>query len=104
MGAIAYLLLVVLAVLVSAQLLILMDRGVPVRKRLRDLGYGGDATFLLVVALLIGSALGAFIGYFLNAVGTGATVGLVSGGVVWLAAAAWAHTRPRQTPGTHRGD
>ena len=56
MGAVAYLLLVVLAVLVSAQLLILMDRGIPLRKRLRDLGTGGDAASLLVVVLLMGSS------------------------------------------------
>ncbi|MEV5960209.1 hypothetical protein AB0L70_00515 [Kribbella sp. NPDC051952] len=89
MGAVAYLLLVVLAGLISAQLLVLMDRGVPLRKRLREFGVGGDATFLLVTVLLMGSTVGAFAGYFLGATGVGATIGLAVGVTGWLVGAAW---------------
>jgi hypothetical protein len=102
MGAVAYLLLMVLAALVSAQLLILMDRGVPLRKRLHEYGVGGDATFLLVAVLLVGSTVGAFAGYFLDAVGVGATVGLAVGFGGWIVAAAWSHTHPRPSSGSRR--
>ncbi|MEI8407295.1 MULTISPECIES: hypothetical protein [unclassified Kribbella] len=84
MSTVAYLLLVLLAALISSQLLILMDRGVPVRKRFRDLSEGGDAWFLLAVVLLLGSTVGAFAGNFLDAPGQGATVGLISAGAAWI--------------------
>ncbi|MFI7066144.1 hypothetical protein ACIBL3_34470 [Kribbella sp. NPDC050124] len=38
------------ASLISTQVVMLMERGRPMRKRLRDLSWGGDASSLLLVA------------------------------------------------------
>jgi hypothetical protein len=86
MSTVAYLLLVLLAALISGQLVILMDRGVPFRKRFRDLSEGGDAWFLLAMVLLLGSTLGAFTGNLFEAPGQGATVGLIGGSLAWITA------------------
>ena len=83
MGAIAYLLLVLMAAIISAQLTMMMDRRVPLHKRFRDWRTGGDAWCLLFTALLLGSTLGAFVGCLLDAAGIGAVIGLIVGSLSW---------------------
>ena len=95
-------LVLAVAVAISAQILLLMARGRPLDKRLRDLGAGGgDAFGLLLIALLTLGAAGAFIGSLLHAPGPGAATGLALALLTWTTAAIQAHRRP-QPPARHQ--
>lgn len=89
------------ASVISAQVVMLMGRGRSMRKRLRDLSWGGDASSLLVVAALLTSAVGAVVGSLLDGALLGAGVGALVALLVWAVAVAWAHRGP-QTPPRHR--
>lgn len=101
MGTLPALILLALAVIVSAQLLMMMGRRKPLATRLRSLDEGGDSSSLLIIGLLLGGALGAVIGSLFNNTGTGAAAGLGAGLLTWLLALVWAHKRP-QPPARHR--
>ncbi|MEV0289218.1 MULTISPECIES: hypothetical protein [unclassified Kribbella] len=89
------------ASVISVQVVILMERGRPMRKRLRDLGWGGDASSLLLVAALMTSAVGAVLGSLFDGALLGAGVGGLVALLVWAVAVAWAHREP-QAPPRHR--
>jgi hypothetical protein len=89
------------ASLISAQVVMLMERGRSMRKRLRDLSWGGDASSLLLVAALMTGAVGAVVGSFRDGALFGAGVGAAVALLVWAVAVAWAHREP-QTPPRHR--
>ncbi|GAA3136460.1 hypothetical protein JOF29_001217 [Kribbella aluminosa] len=93
MGTVPYLLALVVAVVVSAQLLLTMKPNRPLAKRLRDLGTGGDAFGLLIVAILTLTATGALIGSLTNSPATGAAIGLVMALAAWTTAVIHAHRR-----------
>lgn len=89
------------ASLISAQVGVLMERGRSMRKRLRDLSWGGDASSLLLVAALMTSAVGAVLGSLFDGALLGAGVGALLALLVWAVAVAWAHREP-DTPPRHR--
>ena len=91
----------VVAVAISAQIVLLLGRRRPLDKRLRDLGAGGDAFGLLWAAVLTMGAAGAVIGSLLDVPGSGAAVGVVLALLTWIAAVIWAHRRP-QPPARHQ--
>ncbi|MFG1816272.1 hypothetical protein ACGFIF_21130 [Kribbella sp. NPDC049174] len=103
MGTVGYLLLLLLAAIVSTQVLMLSSRRTPLDKRLRDLSEGGDAASLGIAASITFGALGAFIGHLFDAPGSGAAAGLAIALLSTAAAIIWAHKR-RQLPPRHRGD
>jgi uncharacterized membrane protein YfcA len=86
--------------MVSAQLLMLMDRNVRFDGRLRDLNEFGDSVTLLGVGCLLGAALGAVVGSLFDSAGLGAVVGLAVAILSWVVAVVWAHRRP-QPPARH---
>jgi uncharacterized membrane protein YsdA (DUF1294 family) len=101
MGTVAALILLALAVIISAQLLMMMDRRKPLAARLRNLNEGGDSSGLLFIGLLLGGALGAVIGSLFNHASTAAAAGAGVGLLSWLFGLIWAHRRP-QPPARHR--
>lgn len=101
MGTVPFVLVLVVALVLCAQILLLMDRHRRLDKRLRDLGTGGDGCALLLVAALALGATGAVIGSLLGNPGTGAAAGLVVAILAWGIAAIRAHRRP-QPPARHQ--
>jgi hypothetical protein len=95
------LILLALAAIVSAQLLMMMDRHKSWDKRFRNLNEGGDSFSLLGAGCLLGGALGAVVGSLFGAAGAGGAAGLGAGFLSWTVAVAWAHRRP-QPPARHR--
>ncbi len=91
----------VVAVVISAQIVLLTGGRRPLDKRLRDLGAGGDAFGLLWAAVLTMGAVGAVIGSLLDGAGAGGAVGVVLALLAWIAAVIWAHRRP-QPPARHQ--
>jgi hypothetical protein len=87
-------LVLLVAVVVSAQVLMLMESDRSVRQRLRDLSWGGDASSVLLAAALICGALGLLLGSLWGSAGIGAGTGLLLSVVAWAAAVGWAHQRP----------
>ncbi len=98
-----YVLLVVIATLVSAQLLVLSSRRKPLATRLRDLSEDGDTATIGGVAFLMCGSVGALIGHLLASPGTGAAAGTAVALVGTTIAVIWAHRRP-QPPPRHRDD
>ncbi|RZT20127.1 hypothetical protein EV649_3269 [Kribbella sp. VKM Ac-2569] len=101
MGTVPLVLGLVVAVVISAQIVLLMGGRRPLDKRLRDLGTGGDAFALLWAAVLTMGAVGAVIGSLLDVPGAGGAVGVVLALLTWTAAVVWAHRRP-QPPARHQ--
>lgn len=101
MGTVPFILGLVVALVVSGQLLMLMDRHRSIVMRLRDLGWGGDAFGLLLVGVLTVGAAGAVVGSLFSAPGGGAAAGLVLALLIWTAALIWAHRQP-QSPARHQ--
>jgi hypothetical protein len=98
---VVYVLGAVIAVVVGAQLLLLMHRRRPLDKRLRDLGPGGDAFGLLLAGLLTLGATGALTGSLLGSPAHGGAAGLLLALALWITAIIWAHNRPHP-PARHR--
>ena len=98
----ASLLLLVVATIVSGQLLMMMDRHQVLGEATQEPGVGGDALTLLGVGMLLGGALGAVVGS-LSAMPVGGAAGAGTGSVIWTAAVIWAHRRP-QPPAQHRDE
>ena len=98
-----YVLLVVVATIVGAQLLVLSSRRKPLATRLRDLSEGGDATMIGGTAILMCGSIGALMGHLLASPGTGAAAGMAVALVGTTIAVIWAHRRP-QPPPRHRED
>ncbi|MEU4391955.1 hypothetical protein [Kribbella sp. NPDC023855] len=96
MGTTGYLLLLLLAVVLSAQTFLLMGRRKPLDKRLRDLG--NDSFGLLSIVLLLGGTLGALLGHLANHVPAGTAAGLATGFLTWIVAVIRAHTKPSPPP------
>lgn len=95
------LLVLVVATVMSLQLLMMMDRKSSWRQRLQALGFGGDGLILLFVSCLMGAALGAVAGSALGPhTGVGAGVSGAVGLACWVIALLWprksarANTRP----------
>ena len=101
MGTVPFVLLLVVALVISAQILMLMERHRPIDKRLRDLGKGGDAYALLFVGMLTIGSIGAVVGSLFSAPGGGGAGGLVLALLTWTVAVMWAHRRP-QRPARHQ--
>jgi hypothetical protein len=80
--------------LISAQVLMLMERGRSMRRRLRDLSWGGDAASLLLVAALMTGAVGAVVGSFRDGAVIGGAAGMIVALLGWAVAVAWAHRQP----------
>ncbi|MEU4604889.1 hypothetical protein AB0F43_18060 [Kribbella sp. NPDC023972] len=91
----------VVASVISAQVLMLMERGRSMRKRLRDLSWGGDASSILLVAALMTGSVGAVVGSLRNGAMVGGGAGMIIALLGWAAAVAWAHQQP-QSPPRHR--
>jgi hypothetical protein len=100
-GTVPFILGLVVALVISGQLLMLMERHRPIDKRLRDLGWGGDAFALLLVGMLTMGAAGAVVGSLFSAPGGGGLVGLVLALLLWSAVVIWAHRQP-QPPARHQ--
>jgi hypothetical protein len=100
MGPPAFAIVLVIALIISAQLAMMLDRGRTVSQRLRDFGIGGDAFGLLYIAMLLLGATGALIGSLLAHPGPGAATGLALAVLSWLAAVVLAHRNP-PGPGRH---
>lgn len=98
-----YALLVVVAAVISAQLLMLSSRRKPLASRLRDLNEGGDMATIGGAAFLMCGSVGALLGHLLGSPGTGAAAGLAVALVATATAVIWAHRRP-QPPPRHRDD
>jgi hypothetical protein len=90
-----------LLIVISAQILMLMERHRPIDKRLRDLGKGGDAYSLLFVGMLTIGSIGAVVGSLFSGPGGGGAGGLVLALLTWTVAVTWAHRR-RQRPARHQ--
>jgi hypothetical protein len=97
MGTVAFVLLVVVALVIDAQILMLMERHRPIDKRLRDLGWGGDAFGLLFVGMLTMGSIGAVVGSLVSAPGGGGAGGLALALLTWTVAVIWAHRRPQRS-------
>ncbi|MGW6280327.1 hypothetical protein [Kribbella sp. NPDC055071] len=93
---------VLVASLISAQVVMLMERGRSMRERLGDVSWGGDASSLLLVAALMTGAVGAVVGSLRGGALIGAGVGIVVALLAWAAAVAWAHRQQPQVPPRHR--
>jgi hypothetical protein len=103
MGPAAYAVVLLIALLISAQLTMLLDRGRTFPQRLRNLGLTGDAFGLLWIGLLVLGATGALIGSLLNHPGPGASIGSGLALAAWLTAVVLAHRNP-PGPGKHTAD
>jgi len=99
-GVLPYALGLLIALVLSAQLLLLMERDRPLAKRLRDLSTGGDAFSILFAAFLTLGTLGALLGSLLHAPAPGAATGLTLALLTWITAVVQAHRRP-QPPARH---
>jgi hypothetical protein len=97
-STVRYLLVLAVALVISAQVLMLMERGRPLDKRLRDLSWGGDASSLLLVAMLTVGASATVIGSLLGRPAIGGATGLVLALVIWTAAVVWAHRQSQLGP------
>ncbi|WP_328321179.1 hypothetical protein OHA70_23730 [Kribbella sp. NBC_00382] len=86
-----YALVLLLAVVLSAQVLMLMESNRSLRQRLCDLSWGGDASSVLLAAALICGALGLLLGSLWWRAGLGAGAGLLLSVAGWAAAVGWAH-------------
>ncbi|MEV6272970.1 hypothetical protein AB0L64_37780 [Kribbella sp. NPDC051936] len=75
-----------IALVLSAQILLLMERDRPLAKRLRDLSTGGDALSILFAAFLTLGTLGALLGSLLHAPAPGAATGLTLALLTWITA------------------
>lgn len=82
-GTIAWLVILVAALVLSAQLLMLTDRGKPWTKRLTDLGAGGDAYALAGAGMLTAGGVGAVVGSLLGYAGAGGAAGVVLALLAW---------------------
>ncbi|WP_460666590.1 hypothetical protein [Kribbella swartbergensis] len=91
-------LVLIIAVVMSGQVLTLMERGRSVRKRLRDLSWGGDASSMLLVGALLCGALGMLLGSLWDRAAVGSVAGLVVALLSWVAAVVWAHQEKPQSP------
>ncbi len=100
MGPVAFVVVLVIALIISAQLAMMLDRDRTLRQRLRDLGTGGDAFSLLWIAMLLLGATGALIGSLVTHPGPGASIGLGLALTTWITAVVLAHRRP-PGPGRH---
>lgn len=100
MGPPAFAIVLVIALIISAQLAVMLDRGRTLSQRLRDLGTGGDAFGLLYIAMLVLGPTGTLLGSLLAHPGPGAAAGLALAVLTWLAAVVLAH-RHRPGPGRH---
>lgn len=100
-GDIRSLVVLAIAVIVSAQILMVMERRNSIGVRLRDLGVGGDGISLLGIASLIGGASGALLGDLLGSPSLGATSGLLLAICTWATAVVCAHLQP-EPPARHR--
>ncbi|MFF1823357.1 hypothetical protein ACFVWG_39010 [Kribbella sp. NPDC058245] len=98
-----YALLLIVATVVSAQLLMLASRRRPLAARLRDLSESGDVATIGGAVLLMCGSLGALIGHLFNHPGDGAATGLAVALLAITIAVIWAHRRP-QPPPRHRDD
>jgi hypothetical protein len=85
----------VVASVISAQVMMLMERGRSMRQRLRDLSGGGDASSLLLVAALMSGAVGAVVGSLGGGALVGGGVGIIVAMLGWTVAVAWAHRGPQ---------
>src|SRR5438874_9849284 len=85
-GTVPFVLGLVVAVVISGQVLLPMERHRSIGKRLRDLGKGGDAFALLLAALLTFGAPAAVIGSLAGSPGRGGTAGLVLAFLTWTVA------------------
>ncbi|MEV6284585.1 hypothetical protein [Kribbella sp. NPDC051770] len=92
--------MLVIALIISTQLLMLQERGRPLAKRLRDLGWGGDAFGLLWIAFLLLGGIAAFIGSFFDHPGPAAAIGMALALACWSTAVILAH-RGNPGPGKH---
>ena len=86
-----YALVLLLALVIGAQVLMLMESDRSLRQRLRDLSWGGDASSVLLASALICGALGSLLGSLWGSAGIGAGAGLVLSVAGWAAAVGWAH-------------
>lgn len=99
-GTIPCVLLLVVALVISTQIMMLMERHRAIDRRLRDLGMGGDAFSLLAIGMLTMGSAGAVVGSIVKAAGVGGAVGLALSLAVWTGAVLWAHRQP-QPPARH---
>ncbi|WP_432943427.1 hypothetical protein ACQPXM_00100 [Kribbella sp. CA-253562] len=100
MGPPAFVIVLVIALIISAQLSMMLDRSRTLSQRLRDLGGSGDAFGLHYIAMLMLGATGALFGSLLSHPGPGAATGLALALLTWLAAVVLAHRNP-PGPGKH---
>jgi hypothetical protein len=98
MGPPAFAVALVIALIISAQMAMLMDRDHTLAQKLRALG--SDAFGLLLIAALTLGSAGALIGSLLAHPGRGAATGLTLAVLTWLAAVVLAHRSP-PGPGEH---
>ncbi|WBQ06780.1 hypothetical protein [Kribbella sp. CA-293567] len=101
MGSVPFVLLLMIAIVISAQIFMLTDRHRPIDQRLRDLGTGGAAFSLLFVGMLTMGSTGALVGSLFSAPGGGGAGGLVLALLSWTVAVILAHRRP-QPPARHQ--
>jgi hypothetical protein len=94
----AYAVALVIALIISAQTAMLMDRDHTLSQKLRALG--PDAFGLLLIAALALGSAGALIGNLLAHPGPGGATGLTLAFVTWIAAVVLAHRNP-PGPGKH---
>ncbi len=100
-GTVPFVLGLLVALVISGQVLMLLERHRSIDKRLRDLGWGGDAFALLLVGMLTMGSAGAVVGSLFSAPGGGGAAGLVLALLTWTAAVIWAHRQPR-SPARHQ--
>ena len=100
MGTAAYVIVLMVALVLSAQVLLLTERRRPLRHRLRDLGAGGDSFGILLAGVLTLGAVGALGGSVVGAPGFGGAVGVLLALLSWTTAVVRAHRRT--PPPRHR--
>jgi hypothetical protein len=88
----------VVALVISVQIVLLNGRRRSLGKRLRDLGWGGDAFGLLFGGVITIGATGTVVGSLLGSPGAGGAAGLVLALVTWTTAVVWAHRQPQSPP------
>lgn len=91
MGTAAYVIVLIVALVLSAQVLLLTARRRPLRHRLRDLGTGGDSFGILLTGLLTLGSAGAVGGSLAGAPAFGAAVGVLLALLIWTTAVVRAH-------------